>query len=327
MRGAKKATARSSNAPGVDFPQCFHFTLDKRDRSSFFAFRRRFLHQPPRPRRTPKRPTALQIPGPSPSRSASNCASTRIIARPTAATTCGTTEFPRAFSCSRRRRLADRASRRENREAEIPRLGSSCPCSSSPVAAPRDCPRSPVPPVALTSRGASHPCWGSPGRAGQRLRKAAGRSVRALPGSLACSCGRAKLASATSPSSSPEPAYSNLRGKSPFGFHGLRSPASVARSLPAFHWPAAKPAWPTIQTRFRLCGAPTSSAPTTSGQAAYPSPSRPSRTTSAPRVRRAGTFSASTQRGRTSSMIRSISNQRPDREPSRPAPLPAHEMS
>lgn len=82
----------------------------------------------------------------------------------------------------------------------------------------------------------------------------------------------------------------------------------------------------TIHTRSRRWGAPTAQAPTTDAQQAYPASSRPASTTSIPRVRRKGTFSATTQRGRNSVMSRSISNQSRDRGSSSPLPSPAPEM-
>lgn len=61
--------------------------------------------------------------------------------------------------------------------------------------------------------------------------------------------------------------------------------------------------------------------------ASYPIAAKSPRTTPSPREVRIGEFSTSAYRGRTSLMIRDISDQRPLRSPSSPAPFPAAEMS
>ena len=77
----------------------------------------------------------------------------------------------------------------------------------------------------------------------------------------------------------------------------------------------------------RLCGAPTSLAPSTPHRALYPNAAKSSRTTPSPLVRSRGEFSAKTKRGRISPMSLAYSFQSPERSPVIPAPLPAALMS
>ena len=96
-------------------------------------------------------------------------------------------------------------------------------------------------------------------------------------------------------------------------------------------WGRCKPlAWgscASIQMLFLTCGAPTSSAPSTSHSASYPISARSPRTLASPRPTSKGEFSRNANSGRTSLIIRCISRQRPERAPSMPAPFPAAEMS
>jgi hypothetical protein len=86
-------------------------------------------------------------------------------------------------------------------------------------------------------------------------------------------------------------------------------------------------AWATTNARLRICGEPAWTAPTTIGQQAYPDSSRSESTLSAPRVRRRGEFSITTQSGRTCRMTRAYSNQSPESAPESPADRPATLMS
>lgn len=82
-----------------------------------------------------------------------------------------------------------------------------------------------------------------------------------------------------------------------------------------------------IQIRSRLCGAPTSQAPSTPHLASYPIAAKSPRTRPSPREVSIGEFSTKTKRGRTSQMTRAISTHIPERSPSIPAPFPALLMS
>lgn len=79
--------------------------------------------------------------------------------------------------------------------------------------------------------------------------------------------------------------------------------------------------------RLRRWGAPASAADSTHHSASNPSSASAPSTRSSPRLVIAGTFSKNTHRGPTSRTTRSSSKKRPLRAPSRPAPLPATEMS
>lgn len=91
--------------------------------------------------------------------------------------------------------------------------------------------------------------------------------------------------------------------------------------------PSAWGSCASIQMRFRTCGAPTSSAPSTSHSASYPISARSPRTLASPLPTSRGEFSRNANFGRTSLIIRCISRQSPERAPSMPAPFPAAEMS
>lgn len=82
-----------------------------------------------------------------------------------------------------------------------------------------------------------------------------------------------------------------------------------------------------MKTRARRCGAPTSLADIGIDRHAYPSSSK-SRTMTSCHLRAPSvTFSTTTQRGRSSLMMRANSRHRPERFPARPAPFPAPERS
>ena len=92
-------------------------------------------------------------------------------------------------------------------------------------------------------------------------------------------------------------------------------------------WHRTPRAWATIHILSRLCGAPTSLAPSTPHLASYPIEAKSPRTTSSPRTVSIGEFSTNANLGRTSQMMRANSFQSPDLSPVIPAPAPADDMS
>ena len=82
-----------------------------------------------------------------------------------------------------------------------------------------------------------------------------------------------------------------------------------------------------MKTRRRSVGSPNLNAGSTSHSASNPHSARSPRTTPIPRLSNAATFSTTTNRGRSSRMIRAYSFQSPLRSPSMPTRFPASLMS